>query len=261
VADQLAHGADPNTIDLGSGTDHYVGDPEVERNPLTQADRDAFAAYNLANPGNPAAPAGTIFQYYQLTRNFNSSETRGVDMSFRYALPRFSWGRITWNAEASWLWRVRTTDLSTGTAVVSDGLFVGGAAKWRSTYNISWDNGPWNANLGVYHVSRTLDSPTVTATQYQDLGEPGYIMPFYPTVGGAVTYRRVIDPVVSYNLSMGYRFDAATGHLGDTRVRFAVVNLTDKKPPLAAGGSGYDPSTGQSLIPGRTFSIEVTSRF
>lgn len=261
VAAQVAAGVNPNNIDVGSGTDHYVGDPDVVRNALTQADRDAFAAYNAANPGNPAAPAGTIFEYYQLTRNFNSSDTRGVDMGLRYVLPRFSWGRIVWNSEASWLWRSQTTDLSTGTAVVSNGLYAGGVAKWRSTHNISWDYGAWDANLGIYHVSKTLDSPTVTAAQYQSLGMPSYITPYYPTVGGSATYRRVIDPVISYNLSFGYRFDARTLHLGDTRVRFAIANLTDKKPPLAAGGLGYDPSTGQSLLPGRTYSIEITSKF
>ncbi len=261
VATQLANGVAADAIDLGSGTDHYVGDADVERNPLTQADRDAFATYNAANPGSFAAPAGTVFQYYQLTRNFNSSDTRGVDMGLRYALPRFPWGRITWSSEASWLWRARTTDLSTGTAVVSNGLYAGGVAKWRSTHNISWDYDAWNANLGIYHVGRTIDSPSVTATQYQSLNEPGYITPYYPTVGGSVAYRRVIDPVVSVNLSLGYRFDAQAFRLGDSRVRLAIANLTDKKPPLASGGLGYDPSTGQSLLPGRTWSLEFSSRF
>jgi outer membrane receptor protein involved in Fe transport len=145
--------------------------------------------------------------------------------------------------------------------VVTNGLYAGGVAKWRSTHNISWDFDAWNANLGIYHVGRTLDSPTVTATQYQSLNQPSYITPYHSTVGGPVTYRRVIDPVVSFNLSLGYRLDAEKFHLGDSRVRLAIANLTDKKPPLAAGGLGYDPSTGQSLMPGRTWSVEFSSRF
>jgi outer membrane receptor protein involved in Fe transport len=76
-------------------------------------------------------------------------------------------------------------------------------------------------------------------------------------------YRLVIDPVVSYNLSLGYHFDPGTSRLGDTRVRLGIVNLTNKKPPLSANsdGFGYDPSTSQSLLNGRTWSLEVTNRF
>ena len=76
-------------------------------------------------------------------------------------------------------------------------------------------------------------------------------------------YRLVIDPVVSFNLSLGYHFDAAAWRLGDTRLRLGIANLTDKKPPLSANsdGFGYDPSTSQSLLNGRTWSLEVTSKF
>ncbi len=186
-----------------------------------------------------------MFQYYQLTRNFNSSDTRGVDMGLRYALPRMPWGRITWSSDASWLWRSRTTDLSTGTAVVSNGLYAGGVAKWRSTHNISWDYDAWSANFGIYHVGKTLDSPTVTATQYQALNQPSYITSYYPTVGGPVTYRRVIDPVVSFNLSVGYRFDAQKFHLGDSRVRLAssISPTRSRRWPRAAWATIPPPAS------------------
>lgn len=261
AAAEIARGVNPNDIDVGSGTASYKGDPDVVRSALTAEDRAAFAAYNAAHPGAAAAPAGQLFSYNQLTQNFNSSEHRGVDMGIRYALPRFPWGRIVLNSEASWLWRARAVSLDTGTAVVNNGLYAGGAARWRSTHNLSWSQGAWDANLGIYHVGKTLDSPTVTAAQYESLGRPSYIRPYQSNIGGLWTYRRVIDPVVSYNLSMGYRFDPAASRLGDTRVRLAIANLTDKLPPLADGGLGYDPSTGQSLLPGRTWSFEVTSRF
>ena len=94
VAAEVARGVNPNSIDLGGGTASYVGDPDVLRNALTDEDRTAFAAWNTANPGNPAAPVGRIFSHTQLTRNFNSSDHRGVDVGFRYALPRQPWGRI-----------------------------------------------------------------------------------------------------------------------------------------------------------------------
>jgi hypothetical protein len=41
----------------------------------------------------------------------------------------------------------------------------------------------------------------------------------------------------------------------------AVTNLTDEAPPLATGGFGYDPSVNQALLNGRTWSVQVTTRF
>jgi outer membrane receptor protein involved in Fe transport len=110
-------------------------------------------------------------------------------------------------------------------------------------------------------VAKTLDSPSVSRAVYESLGSPSYIKPFY--TNGNTVYRLVIDPVVSFNFSLGYRLDMANARFGDTRLRLGIANLTDRKPPLSANsdGFGYDPSTSQSLMNGRTFSLEVTSRF
>ncbi len=93
-------------------------------------------------------------------------------MGFRYALPSQPWGPRDAEFGSSWLWRAQTADLSSGTELVSNGLYAGGAAKWRSTHNISWESGAWNANLGIYHVGKTIDSPSLTAAQYANLGQP-----------------------------------------------------------------------------------------
>jgi outer membrane receptor protein involved in Fe transport len=101
----------------------------------------------------------------------------------------------------------------------------------------------------------------VSRAVYESLGSPSYIDPVF--TNGNMVYRLVIDPVVSYNATLGYRFDAATSRLGDTRLRLGIANLTDKKPPLSANsdGFGYDPSVSQSLLNGRTWSLEITSKF
>ncbi len=104
---------------------------------------------------------------------------------------------------------------------------------------------------------------TTTEAIYQSLGQPGYIEPFF--TAGRTLYRRVIDPVVSYNLSVGYRFgENSPEWLRDTRLRLGVVNLTNKEPPLSAAGSdnfGYDPSVNQSLLTGRAWSLEISRKF
>lgn len=261
TAAQIAAGVPVNQIDVGSGP-NYRGDPDVIRLPLTAEDRAAFAAYNAANPMNPAAPVGRIFSRNRPFLNISSSEHSGVDFGFRYALPRFSWGRVVVNSDWSYLGRSRSVLAPANVApTVNDDLYADGAAKWRSTTNILWDNGAWNAGLGIYHVGKTHDAgATTTQAVYESLGRPSYIEPFFTQ--GQTVYRLVIDPVVTYNLSVGYRFgERGAGWLGDSRVRLAVSNLTDEPPPLASGAFGYDPAVNQALLIGRMWTLEFTTRF
>lgn len=258
---QIAAGVPVNQIDIGTGAS-YKGDPDVERFALTPEDRAAFAAHNAANPGNPAAPAGRIFARYQPFVNLASSQHAGVDFQIRYVNPRQAWGRVSITSDWSYL------DKSTSvlappnvTPIVNNGLYGDGAAKWRGTTNIAWDNGPWNVGLGVYYVGETQDTgATTTQAVYDSLGRPDYIKPFF--TAGRTLYRLVIDPVVTANLTVSYRFEADDARwLADTRIRLGVVNLTNEAPPLASGAFGYDPGVNQALLSGRVWSLEVTRRF
>ncbi len=258
---QLAAGVAVNQIDVGRGAS-YRGDPDVERFALTTEDRAAFAAYNAANPNNRAAPAGRIFARYQPFVNLSTSEHEGVDFSVRYAMPRQAWGRFLVTSDWSYLDRSSTVLAPVNVAPTeNNGLYADGAAKWRGTTNVNWDSGPWNAGLGIYYVGKTHDSgATTTQAIYESLTTPSYIEPFF--TAGRTIYRLVIDPVVTYNFSLGYRFEEGSpAWLGDTRVRFAVANLTDEQPPLASGAFGYDPGVSQALLSGRSWSLEVSRRF
>jgi iron complex outermembrane recepter protein len=258
---QLAAGVAVNQIDIGRGAS-YRGDPDVERFALTPEDRAAFAVYNAANPNNRAAPAGRIFARYQPFVNLSTSEHEGVDFSVRYAMPRQAWGRLLVTSDWSYLDRSSTVLAPVNVAPTeNNGLYADGAAKWRGTTNVNWDNGPWNAGLGIYYVGKTHDSgATTTQAIYESLTTPSYIEPFF--TAGRTIYRLVIDPVVTYNFSLGYRFEEGSpAWLGDTRVRFAVANLTDEQPPLASGAFGYDPGVSQALLSGRSWSLEVSRRF
>ncbi|MET0279748.1 MAG: TonB-dependent receptor [Steroidobacteraceae bacterium] len=261
TAAQVAAGVAPNAVNVGAGTDDYKGDPAVQRLAADAQDLAAFAAWNATHASSPAAPVGRVFSTDTPFLNFSSSEHKGVDLGFRYTAPRQSWGRLGINAEASWLWRARSVVPTATTPTVSNDLYSGGAAKWRSTTNITWENGPWNAGLGIYHIGKTHDTPTVSKAVYESLGSPSYIDPFFTS--GNTVYRLVIDPVVSYNVTVGYRFDASNSRLGDTRLRLGIANVTDKAPPLSANsdGFGYDPSVSQSLLNGRTWSLEISSKF
>ena len=260
--ERLAAGIPINQIDLGSGTANYKGDSDVERFALTPEDIAAFAAYNAANPGRPVAAAGRIFSRNQPFLNLSSSENSGVDFGFRYELRGLPIGDMVFSSEVAYLNEAESTLSPPNVApIVNNLLFASGAAEWRSTSNVFWRNGPWNAGLGIYHVGETHDSgATTTQAVYESLGSPSYITPFFTQ--GRTVYRRVIDSFVSYNLSIGYQFDGSgNALLRDTRVRMGIMNLTDKEPPLAADNFGYDPSVSQSLLTGRSWNIQITRKF
>jgi len=260
--ERLAAGIPINQIDLGSGSANYKGDPDVVRFALTPEDTAAFAAYNAANPGRPVAAAGRIFSRNQPFLNLSSSENSGVDFGFRYELRGLPIGDMVFSSEWAYLKEAESTLSPPNVApIVNNLLFASGAAEWRSTSNVFWRNGPWNAGLGIYHVGETHDSgATTTQAVYESLGSPSYIQPFFTQ--GRTIYRRVIDSFVSYNLTVGYQFDGSgNALLRDTKVRMGIMNLTDKEPPLAADNFGYDPSVSQSLLTGRSWNIQITRKF
>lgn len=260
--ERLAAGIPINQIDLGSGTANYKGDADVVRFALTPEDIAAFAAYNAANPGKPVAAAGRIFSRNQPFLNLSSSENSGIDFGFRYELRGLPIGDMVFSSEWAYMNEAESTLSPPNVApIVNNLLFSSGAAEWRSTSNVFWRNGPWNAGLGIYHVGETHDSgATTTQAVYESLGSPSYITPFFTQ--GRTVYRRVIDSFASYNLSIGYQFDGSgNALLRDTRVRMGIMNLTDKEPPLAADNFGYDPSVSQSLLTGRSWNIQITRKF
>ena len=259
---QLAAGVPINQIDLGSGTPNYKGDMEVVRFALTPEDITAFAAYNAANPNNRVAAAGRIFSRNQPFLNLSASEHSGIDFGFRYELPDLGFGDVVISSEVAYLDKAQTTLSPANVApIVNNLLYASGAAKWRSTTNLFWRNGNWNAGLGIYHVGETHDGgATTTAAVWQSLGYPDYIQPFFTQ--GTTIYRRVIDRFITYNLNVGYEFDGAQNEmLRDTKVRMSIINLTDKEPPLAADNFGYDPGVSQSLMTGRSWNVEISRKF
>lgn len=260
---QLAAGVPAASIDLGSGTPNYRGDPDVVRFALTPEDRAAFAAYNTANPGSPQAAAGKIFSLNRPFLNLSSSEHEGWDFGLRYELPRLPFGQVVVNSDWAYLGKSLSTLAPANLPpTVSNGLYAGGAARWRGTTTVSWRRGAWTAAFGAYQVGRTHDAgATTTAAVYESLGRPSYIAPFF--TAGQTVYRRVIDPTFTCNLLAGYQFgENAPAPVRRTLVRIGVTNLNDLEPPLASSeGFSYDASVNQSLLPGRTWTLELTRRF
>jgi iron complex outermembrane recepter protein len=261
IAQQLAAGVPADQIDVGSGA-NYRGDADIERFPLTPEDRAAFAAFNAANPGNRAAPAGRIFGVFRPFINVATSEDEGVDFGATYVIPDTPLGSMTFNTDWAYFIKSRNTIAPANVAPTeNDNLNVNGVTRWRGTTNVSFRRGAWSGALGAYYIGPWQDTgATTNAATYESLGRPDYIKPQF--TGGRTVYRYEVSSVLTYNVSLGYRFgpDAMPG-LRDTRLRFGIINVTDKVPPLSSDQFGYTPSVHQNLVPGRTWTLEVSKKF
>lgn len=259
---QLAAGVPVDKIDLGSGTANYKGDPDVVRFAVTPEDIATYNAYNAANPTAPQAVAGKIFSTNQPFINLSTSENQGVDLSARYQLPNLRIGSFAVDTDWSYLAKSRSTIAPANLApTINDDLGVNGAARWRGTTTLTWRFRAWTANVGAYYIGRSEDSnATTNQATFDSLGQPGYLSKHY--TGGQFVYRYVMSSSITYNLSLAYRFrPQAPGFLSGLTIRGGVNNVFDKAPPLSSDQFGYSPSVNQSLVLGRTWTIEVSKKF
>jgi outer membrane receptor protein involved in Fe transport len=261
----LAAGQNINAIDLGSGTASYQGDPSVVRLPVTQADKDAFAAYNArqTNPGNQRAVVGGI----DIIRSsyFNKSEqfVNGFDFDINYRFPTFAIGQF--NLNTSW---TLLNDFHAYTAAGSsrteykgtNGANIGGASPdWRGSTTLSWKKKQWGAGLGLYYIASYADAgATTTQATADSLGNPSYIRAVFNN--GSYSYRYVVHDTKTYNLYVSYRVAAQNRWLNNTNLRLGVNNLFDAKPPLSSDSRGYEVGLYNVMARGLTWSIQATKK-
>lgn len=255
----LARGTPINQVDLGSGTANYQGSANVVRLPVTQQDRDLFAAYNATRaPGNQRAVVGAIRytseSYYNRSRQF----VNGFDYNLTYRFPQSNLGRFAFTTE--WSRYNSFYSYPTAGAARDNRLWENGAAKWRGNGILTWRRNSWGAGFGAYYIGSYQDTgATTTAATYTTLGGPSYISRVFDT--GAVRYRYIVHDSISYNANVNYAFQARReSWLANTSVRVGVVNLFDAIPPLSSAQRGYDGTIYNTLARGRTYSLQITKK-
>ena len=265
----LAAGQTLGQIDLGSGTGAYKGDPSVLRLPVTQADRDAFAAYNATRaPGNQRAVVGAIdilrTSYFNKAQQF----VNGFDFDVSYRFPQLSVGQFRTNTTWTYLNDFHAYSLPPGDsrrarANYRDGNSVnaGGATPiWRGSTNLTWKRGDWGAGLGWYYTGSFTDvNITTTKATWDSLGNPGYIRPVLNN--GSLSYRFIVKASSSYNLFVTHRLKLPGNWLHHTNVRLGVNNLFNTEPPLSGDSRGYEPSVYNVMARGRTYALQLTRKF
>lgn len=260
----LAAGQPLNAIDLGSATASYKGDAAIVRLPVTQADRDFFAAYNARQaPGNQLATVGAI-DLIRLTF-FNRAQqfVNGFDFGLNYRSPPMPAGSFTFDTAWTLLnaFYAHNTSGAPRTELRGTNSFaVGGVdPRWRGTTTFTWQRKQWGAGIGLYYLGRYTDSnATTTAATFASLGAPAYIEPVF--TNGAFSYRYVVHDSKSYNAFVTYRVSVQNRWLNQTSIRLGVNNLFDAKPPLSADSRGYDPAAYNSLARGQSWSVQLTKK-
>jgi hypothetical protein len=237
----------------------------VARLPVTQADRDFFAAYNARQvPGNQRAVVGAIDVLRATYFNRAQQFVNGFDFDVNYRLPKMAIGNFTFNTTWTKLnsfysytaaGAPRTELKNSNAASVG-----GGTPEWRGTATLSWRLKQWGAGIGYYYTGSYTDAgATTTQATYAALGEPGYITPIFNN--GAVSYRYTVHDSKSYNVFATYRVSAANRYLNNTSIRLGVNNVFDAIPPLSSDSRGYDPSIYNSMARGLTWSLQLTKKF
>ena len=260
----LAAGQALGSIDLGSATASYKGDPAIVRLPVTQADRDFFAAYNARQtPGNQVAVVGAI-DVVRLTF-FNRAQqfVNGFDFDLNYRSPQWAVGSFTFDTA----WTLLNGYYAYNSAGAlrtelrgTNSFAVGGVdPRWRGTTTLSWKRKQWGAGIGCYYIGRYTDSnATTTAATYAALGSPAYIQPVF--TGGAFSYRYVVHDSKTYNAFVTYRVSAQDRWFNQTSLRLSVNNLFDARPPLSSDSRGYDPAAYNAVARGLAWSVQVTKK-
>ncbi len=261
----LAGGTPIGSIDLGSGTANYQGDPSVVRLPVTQADRDAFAAFNArqTNPGNQRAVVGGI----DIIRSsyFNKSEqfVNGFDFDINYRFPQLAVGQFNFNTNWTYMndFHAYSAPGSPRTEYKGgNSANVGGASPdWRGSTTLTWRKNQWGGGVGLYYVASYTDvGATTTQATWDSLGNPSYIKPVFNN--GAYSYRYVVHDTKTYNVFGSYRLASQNRWLNQTSFRLGVNNLFNAKPPLTSDSRGYEVSLYNVMARGRTYSLQITKK-
>lgn len=259
MKDELAKGTPVNQIDLGSGTAGYKGSSKVVRKPVTQADRDAFAAYNASAAGQslPRAPVGEIVYVIDDYLNLSGRDIQGYEFGVQYRTPKTRFGTFTFNGDATHY--VKRESKADEVSPILDELNRNGRTAWRANASVSWRQGPYSAGWFTSFFGSFVDTSAATTEQvYRVLGQPEYIKVFNDN--GVTRYLLRVEPQINHNAWISYRFPASSGrYLKGVSLRGGINNVFDTEPALVDEQYGYQAGTFN--VRGRQFTMEVSKRF
>ncbi len=212
------------------GCTGQICNPNVIRDALTDADREAFAAWNAANPDDQREPVGIASTVIDGYINLDPRTVRGIDYALTWSLPRTRHGTFALRVEASKLLEfeqkrdslqpllnvpgIDMDDLEEN--LREDRVKVDGNPRWRNSATLSWRKKAFGAALSWQFID-----------EFEDFSAQNN------TTGAWWT----VDEWSVFNLNFDYRFKL----WGDTRtrLRLGINNIQNEDPPLADSSRGY----------------------
>ena len=223
-----------------------AGSPNILRNPVTQQDRDAFAAYNAGRPrSQQRAPVGTIAAIAESYLNASRRELAGFDFRAGYRMPASALGSFRAIVEAAYL--KKFDEQLSASAPRSDLRWRDGNTQWKGSGTLNWHRGDWAADVFTAYTGRTQDGYLRTTATGPAVSAQGFL---------------IVGDAWLTNVSVTRHFKAA-GWLRFSSVRLGINNVLDAEPPFGLGAGsdtdGYLRGFGDPR--GRAFSVELAKRF
>jgi iron complex outermembrane recepter protein len=209
--------------------------PNVVRSAVTDADRAAFTAWNLANPNDQRTPAGLVQFIVDPYINLDSQDADGFDLGVNLTIrPTREFGTIDFDLDVTYLRSLNVVRNDLLAALAADPAFAGvfselqtdrirldGNPQYRTNFSVTWTRGPLAIGVSARHISDFLD----TAAD-PDLNGDG-VLDFWK-----------VESAMRVN---AYGEARLGGEGRPYRIRFGVNNIFNELPPLVDDSLGYSP--------------------
>jgi len=226
--------------------DHRIDQAIQAPDAQTQLDRCvATLDPNFCN-GITRAGNGSINGFNNTLRNLGKIDTKGYDFGINWLGNEMSYGTFGAHLQTTYTKSFKAVAADTGAVeprTVGVEVTDSSIPRWRSTFNVTWGIGDWNAMWTMRYIS-SLEESCGNAAAFAVCDDPVADKNHL----GAVVYN---DARVSWKLPVSIQ----------ASISFGVNNIFDKDPPvcLSCSLNGYDASTYD--LPGRFPYIEADFKF
>ena len=234
---------------FATGTTPYIDsleiNPSAARVQEIMSNDPRYLGQLGAGPVQSAEDVAMIVNATQL--NLATLKMDGVDFNLGYGFETDAGDTFDLFARGTWLnsYKVEATPGAGFVDQLGKYSATGNPVSMRSMQGVTWRRGNFNASLTMNYVG-----------SYECVSGC-----FRPNAAGAPA--PITDPVKikawrTFDLGLGYDFPQTSGLLGNARLNFTALNLTDRDPPFIDGGTAvndaladpYDPANATVL--GRT---------